>query len=80
MPHHPTPTSAISFTIDGRAFTVDDKHQSAAALLVMAGLDPAGYDLADPRPGELKKYKDDQQVVVKNGDAFVTVRQSATVA
>ncbi len=46
----------------------------------MAGLDPAGYDLADPRPGELKKYKDEQQVVVEDGDAFVTVRQSAPVA
>ena len=80
MSHDPTPRSAISLTIDGRAFTVNTKQQSAAALLVMAGLDPAGYDLADPRPGELKKYRDDQQVVVKDGDAFVTVRQSATVA
>jgi len=80
MSHPSKPPTAITFTIDGRAFTVTDEHQVAATLLTMAGLDPAGYDLADPRPEHLKKYKDEQQVIVKDGDAFVTVRQSASVA
>ncbi len=72
----------ISFTVDGTPFTVDDKHQTAAAILRLAGLDPSLFDLArarvtqdDPHP-----FRDDQQVIVKSGEAFVSVRQSAQVA
>ena len=71
----------ITFTIDGRSFTVVDKHQLASTLLGLAGLPALGYDLAEVRGhGDVHTFRDDQQVVVKTGDEFVTVRQSAQVA
>lgn len=71
----------IALTIDGQPFTVQDKHQTAAALLGFAGLPAEGYDLAEVRGhGEVHVFKDNQQVVVKAGDEFVSVRQSAQVA
>ena len=39
----------IPFTIDGQPFTTDDLSQHASALLRLAGLDPATFDLAEPR-------------------------------
>lgn len=81
----PTPTKKpklVKFTIDGRPFTTDDAHQTAAALLRMAGLDPAGYDLGELRPGnpEPKRFKDDQPVHIQDGDKFVSIRECAQVA
>jgi hypothetical protein len=72
----------VNFTIDGRPFTVQDPHQTAAALLQLAGLDTANYDLAELRQGEAdpKLYRDDANVHVKDGDRFITVRQRAEVA
>lgn len=86
--HNPTspagngrPGTEITFTIDGQVYTVSDKHQTAAALLTLAGLAPAGYDLAEIRgPGKTHTYEDDHPIIVKAGDAFVTVRESAQVA
>jgi hypothetical protein len=81
-----TPSSkrpgSVTFTIDGRPFTIDDPKQTAAALLQLAGLDPAGYDLGEVRPGnpEPKRFKDDQPVHVHNGDMFVSIRERAEVA
>lgn len=73
---------AVNFTIDGRPFTIDDPHQTALALLTLAGLDPTGYDLGEMRPGnpEPKRFKDDQPVYVKDGDKFVSIRERAEVA
>jgi hypothetical protein len=81
----PTPMGKpklVKFTIDGRAFTTDDRHQTAAALLEMAGLDPSGYDLGELRPGnpEPKRHKDDQPVNIQEGDRFVSIRERAEVA
>ncbi|MHA7293542.1 hypothetical protein [Arthrobacter sp. HLT1-21] len=71
----------IEFTIDGQTFTVAEKHQTAAALLGLAGLPARGYDLAEVRGhGDVHTFKDEKQVVLKTGDEFVTVRQSAQVA
>lgn len=71
----------INFTIDGRGFTVTDKHQIASVLLTMAGLPASGYDLAEVKgAGQVKTYKDSQQVIVRQGQEFVSVRQSAQVA
>ena len=53
--------------------------QTAGAILTLAGLDPAMYDLAKLH-GDGKAFKDDQQVIVQDGDDFVTVRASAPVA
>lgn len=76
------PDRPITFTIDGRPFTVKDPSQTAASLLQLAGLDPAGYDLGElhgnnPVP---KRYEDDHKIRVKNGDRFVSIRERAAVA
>ncbi|QOW01480.1 multiubiquitin domain-containing protein [Rhodococcus pyridinivorans] len=71
----------ITITIDGRPFTTRDDDQEAAALLRLAGLDPDQYDLAKIKPnGEPKIYRDEKVIDLRDGDAFVTVRQSAPVA
>lgn len=72
----------ITITIDGQPFTTRDDDQEAAALLRLAGVDPAQYDLAKIKHnGETKVYRHDDKVIeLKDGDAFVTVRQSAQVA
>jgi hypothetical protein len=72
---------SVSFSIDGRTFTAEDPHQTAADLLRLAGLDPALYDLARMRAGdaEPKRFKDDQPVQVHDGDEFVSIRQRADV-
>jgi hypothetical protein len=73
---------ATTFTIDGRPFTTQDDRQPAADLLRLAGLDPAGYDLAEVRPGggKPRQYRDDQQVHIRDDAKFVSVRQRAEVA
>lgn len=78
---HMSPKS-VDFTIDGRPFSTTDSKQLASALLLLAGLDPDGYDLAEIRPGhaEPKRFADDHPVHIKDGDKFVTIRQSAPVA
>lgn len=71
----------VTITIDGESFTVPDHHEEAASLLRLAGADPAQYDLAEVRDnGQFKVYRDAQKVDLKDGDRFVTVRQSAQVA
>jgi hypothetical protein len=71
----------ITITIDGRPYTTRDDDQEAASLLRLAGVDPALYDLAKLRhDGEPRVYRDEKVIHLKDGDAFVTVRQSAPVA
>jgi hypothetical protein len=62
----------VDFTIDGKPYTVDDPAQTAAALLRLAGFDPANYDLAEVRQGE-------KPVRVHEGEEFITIRHSAPV-
>jgi hypothetical protein len=70
----------IHFTIDGKPYTTRDDDQEAVSLLRLAGVDPSQYDLARrKKDGETKSIKDDKVVEIKDGDAFFTVRQSATV-
>lgn len=71
----------VKFTIDGRPYTTQDDRQPAADLLRLAGLDPAGYDLAEVRPGgKPHEFRDDQTVHIRDGAKFVSVRQRAEVA
>ena len=75
------PRKRITITIDGQSFTTRDDDQEAASLLRLAGVDPAQYDLAKIKHNGLPKvYRDEKVIDLKNGDAFVTVRQSAQVA
>ena len=73
----------IPFTIDGKPFTTDDPSQRASALLRLAGLDPAIFDLGElvgkehPQP---KRYNDDEVVNIAKDARFVSIRQKAPVA
>ncbi|MFD3744022.1 hypothetical protein [Nocardia sp. NPDC058633] len=71
----------IEITIDGRAFTVEERHHIAGELLTLAGLPATGYDLTRVgKHGKVETFRDTQKVNVKNGDIFVSVHQQATVA
>lgn len=71
----------VTITIDGVPYTPDGDHQQASALLRMAGVDPAQYDLAMVKQhGQTQVFNDDKTINLKDGDTFVTVRQSAQVA
>ena len=73
----------IPFTIDGQSFTTDDPSQRAYALLRMAGLDPAIYDLGElqgkerPQP---KRFADDELVTIEKDARFVSIREKSDVA
>jgi hypothetical protein len=70
----------VRITLDGRKLTVDEETPTAAAILRLGGLDPAGYDLAEIHHGhDPHVYADDAVLQLKNGEAFVSIRQSAPV-
>lgn len=71
----------VRFTIDGDAHNTYDDDQTAADLLRLAGVDPAGYDLARIRPnGESHTEQDGKLLELHDGDEFVTVKQVGGVA
>ena len=73
----------IPFMIDGQPYTTDDLSQRASALLKLAGLDPATFDLGElvgkdhPEP---KRFADDEVVKIVKDARFISIRQSAQVA
>ena len=73
----------IPFTIDGEPYSTDDLSQPASALLRLAGLDPAIFDLGElvgkERP-QRKRFTDDEIVAIVKDARFVSIRQSAPVA
>ena len=77
------PGRRIPFTIDGQPFTTEDPSQRASALLRLAGLDPAIFDLGElvgkERP-QRKRFADDEIVSIAKDARFVSIRQSAPVA
>lgn len=81
-PDQPGKPTQVDFTLDGKPFSTTDAKQDAAEILRLGGLDPSGYDLRRLRPGQApdKPYDDDQQVNIKHGDEFLSVRHSAQVA
>ena len=73
----------IPFTIDGQPFTTDDLSQRASALLRLAGLDPAIFDLGELKGKErpqTKRFDDDEIVSIVKDARFVSIRHSAPVA
>ncbi len=72
----------IPFTIDGKPYETDDPRQRASALLSLAGLDPAKFDLGElvgkERP-HTKKFDDNDIVEIHKEARFVSIRQSAPV-
>lgn len=73
----------IPFTIDGDPYETTEAIQRAAALLVLAGRDPAVFYLGEiegkDRP-HTKRYRDDEFVEIHKDARFVSIRQSAPVA
>ena len=73
----------IPFSIDGDPYETADLSQRAADLLVLAGRDPAAFDLGEiegkDRP-RTRKYRDDELVEIHKDARFVSIRQSAPVA
>jgi hypothetical protein len=81
MNDHNESKKKLTMSIDGLTYTTRDDDQEAASLLRLAGVDPAQYDLARIKHnGETKVYRDEKVIDLRDGDAFVTVRQSAQVA
>jgi hypothetical protein len=71
----------LRFTIDGEPHHSYDDDQTAAALLRLAGVDPAGYDLARILPaGGTETFRDEQMVEIEDGDEFVTAKHVGGVA
>jgi len=73
---------AVQFTIDGRPYETTERKQQAAALLRLAGLDPALYDLGElhgQRPQPVR-YADTELVEIHPGARFVSIRERADVA
>ena len=74
---------SIPFTIDGQPFTTEDISQTASALLRLAGLDPANYDLGELEGKErphTKHYEDNDIVTIEKDARFVSIRQKGDVA
>lgn len=71
----------IPFEIDGKPYETDKLEQRAAALLRLAGLDPALFDLGEvPKEGPPgKPFKDDDIVTIHKNARFVSIRESAPV-
>jgi len=66
----------VEFTVDGRAFATTARRQRAADVLVLAGRDPAQYDLGELR-GRLPfpvRYEGRDIVSIHKGTRFVSLR------
>ena len=73
----------IPFTIDGQPYETSDLSQRASALLRLAGLDPAAFDLGEivgKQPVYTKRFADDEVVEISKNARFVSIRHSAQVA
>jgi hypothetical protein len=68
----------LHFTIDGVDYATRDDDQEAAALLRLAGVNPANHYLA--RVGEATHLDPGELVKIHPEDAFVTVRHDSPVA
>lgn len=71
----------VRFTIDGEPHVTYDDDQTAAALLRLAGVDPAGYDLVQVlTTGAPQTLADGAVVKIQDGDEFVTAKHVGGVA
>lgn len=71
----------IRITIDGKEYTTRDDDQEAASLLRLAGRDPKLYNLGRLVPGgEPEEIKDGKVIVLKDGDAFISIKQRVKIS
>ena len=68
----------IEFYIDKEKFTIDNEKQTAAELLKLAKEDPAETTLVLKLGNDLEKFKDDDDVILKNGMQFVVFHDGPT--
>ena len=68
----------IEIYIDKEKFTIDNEKQTAAELLKLAKEDPAETTLVLKLGNDLVKFKDDDDVVLKNGMQFVVFHDGPT--
>lgn len=71
----------LRFTIDGARFTTYDDDMERAALLRLAGVNPAENDLARVGAnGAVDTLSDDELVHISDGDKFVTAKRIGGVS
>ena len=73
----------IPFSIDGQTFETSDLSQRASALLRLAELDPAIFDLGELEGKErphTKRFADDDIIAIRKDARFVSIREKAPVA
>ena len=68
----------IEIYIDQEKFTIDNEKQTAAQLLKLAKEDPAETTLVLKLGNDLVKFKDDDDVILKNGMQFVVFHDGPT--
>lgn len=71
---------SVNLTIDGVEYELDDRRQTAAALLTLAGVDPTDHDLARVvGNGQVEKQFDDgEEIQITPGASFVTIFTGST--
>lgn len=70
----------VTFTIDGVEYSTDDRRQTAAQLLSLAGVDPADHDLARVLgQGQVeRRFADDDEVQITPAARFITIFTGST--
>lgn len=75
----PSGQPPVKFMIDGTEFEAEDRKQTAAELLVLAGMDPGDHDLARVRgPGKTENLEDGELVQLTPGARFVSIFTGST--
>lgn len=67
----PQTGAEVTITIDNKNFTVHRGSKTVAELKQLAGVPPA-YELEEIVDGKLVPLGDDQRVVIKEGERFVS--------
>lgn len=67
------PAKSITITVNDQPAVFAEKHQTAGSVLRAAGFDPARFDLGERRDGEIHSFRDKHPIVLKSGDAYLTV-------
>lgn len=70
---------SVTFTIDGVEYTTDDRRQTAADLLALAGVDRADHDLHQiVGNGQAKGFGDEEEIQITPGARYITVFTGTT--
>jgi Multiubiquitin len=70
-PEHPQTGPDVTITIDNKAFTVHRGNTTVTELKQLAGV-AAAYELEEVVDGKLVPLADNQHVVLKGGERFVS--------